>query len=90
LAGSGEFEIRESDIVVASGFIRIQKSEEQIQLPELKSYEVDQLSTTDVYQELTCKGYKYSKNFQGINMASNNGIYMIIFINSLIRKIIGI
>jgi len=91
LAGSGEFEIRESDFVLASGFIHIQNSDEQIQLPELKSYEVDQLSTTDVYQELTCKGYKYSKSFQGINLASNNGILiLIIFINSLIYKIIGI
>jgi len=74
LAGSGEFEIRESDAVVASGFIHIQTSDEQMQLPELKSYEVDQLSTSDVYQELTCKGYKYGKSFQGINLASNNGI----------------
>jgi len=88
LAGSGEFEIREGDSVLASGFIHIQKSDEQIQLPELKSYEVDQLSTADVYQELTCKGYNYSKSFQGINLASNNGIFIIIlFINLLIRTI---
>nr|WJN62148.1 fatty acid synthase 1 [Rhopalosiphum padi] len=73
LEGSGEFEVRESDVVVASGFIHIQTSDEQMQLPEIKSYEVDQLSTSDVYQELACKGYKYSKNFQGINIASNNG-----------------
>ncbi|XP_022181593.1 fatty acid synthase-like [Myzus persicae] len=73
LAGTGEFEIRESDIVVASGFIHIQTSDEQMQLTELKSYEVDQLTTADVYQELTCKGYKYGKSFQGINLASNNG-----------------
>jgi len=80
LEGSGEFEVRESDVVVASGFIHIQTSDEQMQLPEIKSYEVDQLSTSDVYQELACKGYKYSKNFQGINIASNNGInkYLII------------
>jgi len=74
LEASGEFEIRESDFVVASGFIHIQTSDEQMQWPELKSYEVDQLSTTDVYRELACKGYKYSKSFQGINFASNNGI----------------
>jgi len=74
LAGTGEFEIRESDIVVASGFIHIQTSDEQMQLPELKSYEVDQLSSADVYQELARKGYKYSKSFQGINLASNNGM----------------
>lgn len=73
LEGSGEFEIRESDVVVASGFIHIQTSDEQTQLPEIKSYEVDQLSTADVYQELSCKGYKYSESFQGINLASNNG-----------------
>jgi len=88
LAGSGEFEIRESDIVVASGFIHIQTSDEQMQLPELKSYEVDQLSTADVYQELACKGYKYSKSFQGINLASNNGNNGISFINSVIHTIV--
>jgi len=86
LAGSGEFEIQESDIVVASGFIHIQTSDEQMQLPELKSYEVDQLSTADVYQELACKGYKYSKNFQGINLASNNGIKKYLLIRSFIRS----
>ncbi|XP_025202473.1 fatty acid synthase-like [Melanaphis sacchari] len=73
LESSGEFEIRESNSVVVSGFIHIQTSDEQVQLPEIKSYEVDQLSTADVYQELACKGYKYSKSFQGINLANDNG-----------------
>jgi len=86
LAGSGEFEILESDIVVASGFIHIQTSDEQMQLSELKSYEVDQLSTSDVYQELACKGYKYGKSFQGINLASNNGIKIYLLICLFIRS----
>lgn len=47
-----------------------------MQLSELKSYEVDHLSSADVYQDLACKGYNYSKNFQGINYASNNGILL--------------
>lgn len=74
LAGSGEFEIRESGSVVVSGFIKIQTTDEQMELPNLKSYEIDQLSTFDVYQDLACKGYKYSKIFQGINLTNNNGI----------------
>lgn len=77
LAGTGEFEVHESDLIVVSGFIKIQTSDEQTQLPEIKSYETDQLSATDVYQDLACKGYKYSKRFQGINLASNNGIKLI-------------
>lgn len=75
LAGTGEFDIRESGSVVASGFVKIQTSDEQLQLPEIKSYEVDQLLTTDIYQDLACKGYKYSKFFQGINMTSINGLF---------------
>lgn len=74
MAGDGEFEIRESGSVVVSGFIKIQTSDEQIELSELKSYEVDQLSTSDVYKDLACKGYKYSKIFQKINLANNDGI----------------
>lgn len=73
LAGTGEFEISESDSVVVSGFINIQTSDEQIKLLELKSYEIEQLTTNDIYQDLTCKGYKYSKSFQGIKLANNNG-----------------
>lgn len=86
MEGSGEFEIRESDVVVASGFIHIQTSDEQTQLPEIKSYEVDQLSTADVYQELSCKGYKYSESFQGINLASNNGKKKCLIIRSFIQS----
>lgn len=74
MAGSGEFDIRESGSVIVSGFIKIQTSDEQMVLPQIKSYEVHQLSTSDIYQELACKGYKYSKPFQGINLSSNNGI----------------
>ncbi|VVC46315.1 Hypothetical protein CINCED_3A018656 [Cinara cedri] len=73
LAGSGEFDVRESGSVVVSGFVKIQTSDEQTQLPEIKSYEINQLSTADIYQDLACKGYKYSKAFQGINVASNDG-----------------
>lgn len=74
MAGTGEFEIRENDFVLASGFIKIQISDEQMPLLELKSYETDQLSTTDIYKDLACKGYNYNKSFQGIILASNNGI----------------
>lgn len=73
LAGTGEFEIRQNDVVLVTGFIKILSTDDQMQLPELKAYEVDQLSTADVYQDLACKGYKYNKSFQGINLASNNG-----------------
>lgn len=73
MEGAGEFEVKQNDVVVATGFIKIQSSDEQMQLSELKAYEVDQLSTSDVYQDLACKGYKYNKSFQGINLASNNG-----------------
>lgn len=76
MAESGEFEVRESDSIVVTGFIKIQTTDEQMQLPELKSYEVDQLSSADIYQDLTCKGYKYSKSFQGIKFASNDGILL--------------
>lgn len=76
MAGTGEFEIRESDSVVVSGFIKTQTSDEQIQLSALKSYELDQLSTADIYQDLACKGYKYSKSFQGIKLANNNGKFI--------------
>lgn len=75
LEATGEFRVRENDSILVSGFIKIQTADEQLQLPELKSYEVDHLSTADIYQDLTFKGYKYSKSFQGINLASNNGIY---------------
>lgn len=79
LAGTGEFEIRENNSVIASGFIKVQTSDEQMQLAEIKSYEVDQLSGTDIYQDLACKGYKYSKSFQAINFTSNNGILIDIY-----------
>lgn len=87
LEGTGEFGVRQNDSVVVSGFIKIQTTDDQIQLPELKSYEVEHLSTTDVYQDLACKGYKYSKNFQGINLASNNGILFDRYINTLSSRI---
>lgn len=80
MEGTGEFEVRQNDIVVVTGFIKIQSSDEQMQLSELKAYEVEQLSTADVYQDLTCKGYKYNKIFQGIQLASNNGILYFIII----------
>lgn len=74
MEGTGAFEVRESDSLVASGFVKVQTSDEQLQLSELKSYEVDQLSTADIYQDLARKGYKYSKALQGIKLANNNGI----------------
>lgn len=74
MEATGEFDVRENDSIVVSGFVNIQTTDEQLQLPELKSYEVDHLSKADVYQDLTCKGYKYSQSFQGINLTSNNGI----------------
>lgn len=73
MAETGEFEVHESGSIVIRGYIKIQSSDEQIQLPELKSYEADQMSATDVYHDLTCKGYKYNKIFQGINFASYDG-----------------
>lgn len=75
LEATGEFGVRENDSIIVSGLVKIQTTDEQLQLPELKSYEVDHLSKADVYQDLTLKGYKYSKSFQGINIASNNGIH---------------
>lgn len=79
MAGTGEFDVRESGSVVASGYVKIQTSDEQMQLPEIKSYETDQLLTADIYRDLACKGYKYSETFQGINVASNNGTVMWFF-----------
>jgi len=74
LAGTGEFDVRERDLVIVSGFIKVQTTNELMELSELKSYDVDQLSSADVYQDLACKGYKYGKSFRGINLTSNNGI----------------
>lgn len=74
LAGTGEFDVRESDSVVVSGFVNIQTIDERLALPALKSYEIDQLSTADVYQDLACKGYKYGNSFRGIRLTSDNGI----------------
>lgn len=74
LEATGEFCVRENESILVSGLVKIQTTDEQLQLPVLKSYEVDNLSKSDVYQDLTFKGYKYSKSFQGINLTSNNGI----------------
>lgn len=82
LAGTGEFEISENNSIVVSGFIKTQTSDEQIQLSDLKSYEIDQLTTADIYQDLSYKGYKYSKSFQSIKLANNNG--------NLIKKLYNI
>ncbi|XP_050421854.1 fatty acid synthase-like [Adelges cooleyi] len=73
LEGTGEFEVRQSDSVVVSGFVKIPTTDEQLQLSEVKSYDADQLSSADIYKDLSFKGYKYGKSFQGLNTASNNG-----------------
>ncbi|XP_050542991.1 fatty acid synthase-like [Daktulosphaira vitifoliae] len=68
-----QFEIKENDCVVVSGFIDIQVTDDQIELTEIKDYDAGQLMSNDIYKDLTYKGYKYGKTFQNLSIVSQNG-----------------
>ncbi|XP_045164352.2 fatty acid synthase-like [Mercenaria mercenaria] len=77
MPGVGNFEIQESETLVASGRVICLKSS------DLTSYNTDldfsteefQLKSSDVYKELRLRGYDYGSTFQGIKEADMSGVH---------------
>lgn len=74
---SGEFELKESDTIVASGQISTSTTigNEFLKLakPKNKKPQYLPLDSADVYKELRLKGYDYNGPFRGIQKIDNTG-----------------
>lgn len=74
---SGEFELRESGEIVASGQIKasnaVDKELLNLASPKMKKDEYLPLESTEVYKELRLKGYDYKNKFRGIQLIDNIG-----------------
>jgi len=74
---SGEFELKESDTIVASGQIStstsIEKEFLKLATPKNKKPKHLPLDSTDVYKELRLKGYDYNGPFRGIQKIDHTG-----------------
>lgn len=81
---SGEFELKESGTVVASGQISTTATvdKELLNLTTPKTKKTTQylpLDSTDVYKELRLKGYDYKGPFRGIQSIDHTGKLNLIF-----------
>lgn len=74
---SGEFELKESGTIVASGQISttasIDKELLKLATPKNKKSQYLPLDSTDVYKELRLKGYDYNGPFRGIQKIDHTG-----------------
>lgn len=74
---SGEFELIESDEIVASGQISSSNSieKELLNLASLKTKKDEflPLKSSEIYKELRLKGYDYKGPFRGIQLIDNTG-----------------
>lgn len=74
---SGEFALKESDEIVASGQIKASfvSDKELLDLasPKTKKDEFLPLESSDIYKELRLKGYDYKDSFRGIKLIDNTG-----------------
>lgn len=74
---SGQFELKESDEIVASGQIStsntIDKELLNLTSPKIIKDEFLPLESTEVYKELRLKGYDYKNPFRGIKSIDNRG-----------------
>lgn len=80
ILASGEFVLKESEEIVASGQIRtsttIDKELLNLASPKTKKDEFLPLKSAEIYKELRLKGYDYKGAFRGIQLIDNNGIYI--------------
>lgn len=74
---SGEFELKESNEIVASGQIRASDTVDKELLnlvpSKTKSGKFLPLKSSDIYKELRLKGYDYKEPFRGIKSIDNTG-----------------
>jgi len=74
---SGEFELKESNEIVASGQIRASNTVEKELLnlfpSKTKSGKFLPLKSADIYKELRLKGYDYKEPYRGIKLIDNIG-----------------
>jgi len=74
---SGEFELKESGKVVASGQIStsatIEKELSKLVTPKNKKPQYLPLDSADVYKDLRLKGYDYKGPFRGIQKVDHTG-----------------
>lgn len=77
---SGEFELKESNQLVASGQIStsttIDKELLNLISPKIKKNEFLPLKSAEVYKELRLKGYDYKGPFRGIQLIDNTGKHL--------------
>ncbi|XP_072745100.1 fatty acid synthase-like [Anoplolepis gracilipes] len=75
-AKNGDFEIREADMVLISGNIRVAKTIEKDRLTDQSSLPMPSnkflLNTEDVYKELGLRGYEYNGVFKGIKSCDSS------------------
>lgn len=78
---SGEFELKESNQLVASGQVStsatIDKELLNLVSPKTKKNEFLPLKSAEVYKELRLKGYDYKDPFRGIQLIDNTGKHII-------------
>jgi len=74
--GSGQFEICDSDSVVASGRISLltdsEQSDDECPMPVVDTEPLP-LNSDDIYKELRLRGYDYGPSFRGIHSADGTG-----------------
>lgn len=77
---SGEFELKESDTIVASGQISTSATIEnellKLATPKNKKPQYLPLDSADVYKELRLKGYDYKGPFRGIQRVDHTGYHI--------------
>uniref|UniRef100_A0A2H8TY64 Fatty acid synthase n=1 Tax=Melanaphis sacchari TaxID=742174 RepID=A0A2H8TY64_9HEMI len=77
---SGEFELKQSGTIVASGQIStsatIEKELMKLITPKNKKSQYLPLDSSDVYKELRLKGYNYKGPFKGIQKVDDTGYYV--------------
>jgi len=74
---SGQFELKESNNIVASGQIStptsIDKELLNLSSPKIKKDRFLPLESAEIYKELRLKGYDYKGQFRGIQSIDNTG-----------------
>lgn len=85
---SGEFELKESNEVVASGQISMPAAVDKELLDlagsKAKKDEFLPLNSAEIYKELRLKGYDYKGQFRGIQLIDNTGKHYLIIVFFLI------
>lgn len=77
MLASGQFQLNESNEIVASGQIdvstTIDKELLNLTTPRVKKDEYLPLKSAEIYKELRLKGYDYKGPFRGIQLIDNTG-----------------